>query len=764
MEPTAKVSVTDLQSNDALVAADDEQTTSLWLRSLVSSAEDILLEPTHRFLRRVENEQELVTSLNDARHQQRIAQFCILEWKSQNPPGRFMRKQSSDSGWYEQVDGATVEHHVLRYFASGTDATSGNRNQEGNIPALGHRPYTGTSGPRSDALWIAQKIRKAWEGNEFKKNLMDAYDCELKDCVIDMKEWLNPLTSENPETKDCKIDLEPLQRQLAEDPVLNSQWNGDLEDLFLPRSIYVRHEMRGIFKLFCRDVNLLQHNNNDEEEVVRSKKTSLVLPRKKKTILLGSPGVGKSILFFLAALYRSQNTVTIYIRRTAESDENTSMSVFVMFPEDFPEDDKTDRANIRVLFTRFMKKRYTTTGLSNLIDFLEENLQIKRREYYIFLDGPRYNESKQDDTLEGNFDFLCTSAGYPPPKGEEYGNSRYWYLSGWTQEEAEAALVQIHSDSDEIRRKAREAYALCGGKIRDMCLAIENHEKMRDILIQQVKGLNEDHVKFCLFSSSTSDMNKIRIVFRDDLKNFGRPLATQFVDSKFLWKALSQKLGTERFVNEYKYDAETQNSSMAEWHFESTVHAWFSELIVGQQEEDPIIRTVSNLSTTSDKDNDQLIKERKQYWIPPSTNFRNVDSALVIDDTLYAFQVTVSKDHPFNASSFFHDFLGTMKAFNVTSIHVCVITTQQRFAIRPYQNLVNGRVHLNSTPVDDLKHFINVSRDSWLQVVDMRNVETFRRSMDGLLKAIREREAHKRRISTAAFPGRSFRKSLRLAK
>jgi hypothetical protein len=287
---------------------------------------------------------------------------------------------------------------------------------------------------------------------------------------------------------------------------------------------------------------------------------------------------------------------------------------------------------------------------------------------------------------------------------------------------------------------------------------------MQDILIQQVKGLNEDHVKFCLYSSSTSDMNKIRIVFRDDLENFDRPLVTQFVDSKFLWKVLSQKLGTERFVNEYKYDTEMQNSSLAGWHFESTVHAWFSELIVGQQEEDPIIKTVSNIATTSGNDDDQLIKERKQYWIPPFSNFRNVDSAVVINDTLYAFQVTVSKNHTFDASTFFHDFLGTMKAFNITSLHVCVITTQRHFAIRPYQNLAKGSVPLNLNSADDLRHFISVSRDSWMQFVDMQNLENFRQSMNGLLKEIRIHEARKRKPSTAAIPGRTVKRSLRLSK
>jgi hypothetical protein len=735
MEQTAKVSVSDLQSNDVLVAADDEQTNSLWLRSLISSAEGIPLEPTQRFLHTLAKEQEWVTSLNDAHRQQRIAQLCILEWKNQNPPGRFLRKHPSDSGWYEQVDGSTVEHHVLRYFASWTDAPSPGTRYQGDVPALGHRPYTGTSGPRSDALWIAKKILKAREGNEFKKNLKNTYKCELKDCVIDMKEWLNPLTSENPETKDRKIDLEPLQRQLAEDPVLNSQLNGDLEDLFLPRSIYVRHEMRGIFKLFCRDVNLLQHNNNDEEEVVPSKKTSLVLPRKKKTILLGSPGVGKSILFFLAALYRSQTTVTIYIRRTAVSDED--MSVFVMFPEDFPEDDKTDRANIRVLFTRSMKKRYTTTGLSNLIDFLEENLQVNRREYYIFLDGPRYNESKQDNTLEGDFDFLCTSAGYPDFKHEEQENSRRWCLNGWTADEAKAAFVQMHGDSEDLKCKAQEVYDLCGGKIRGMCHAFDDYEEVRRTLIDSVQFLTKGQVEFSLYESSSAQINKLGIVFRDDHKAFDSRSVTQFVDSKFLWKALSQKLGLERFVKEYDLADKIKNGSLAGWHFESTVHAWFLE--VSGNRKGSLIKTVSSIDTSFDKNDKQLIKTRNVYWIPPSVNFPNIDSAIVINKTLFAFQVTISKSHTFQASSFFRDFLETMKALEITSVQVCVITTQEDFAINQYLGLVQENLRSHSTSLDGWKHYCNmdkVPRDCWVHPVDIKNVESFRQSMGGLLEEI----------------------------
>jgi hypothetical protein len=93
------------------------------------------------------------------------------------------------------------------------------------------------------------------------------------------------------------------------------------------------------------------------------------------------------------------------------------------------------------------------------------------------------------DTLCGAFDYLCTSAGYPDFKHEEYGNSRRWCLNGWTAEEAEAAFVRMHGDTDDVRCKAREAYALCGGKIRDMCDAFDDHEKVRRNIVDSVKFL-----------------------------------------------------------------------------------------------------------------------------------------------------------------------------------------------------------------------------------------------------------------------------------
>jgi len=76
-------------------------------------------------------------------------------------------------------------------------------------------------------------------------------------------------------------------------------------------------------------------------------------------------------------------------------------------------------------------------------------------------------------------------------------------------------------------------------------------------------------------------------------------------------------------------------------------------------------------------------------------------------------------------------------------VQVCVITTQKDFAIDQYKGLVKGMVRSHSTSPDGLEHFCNmekVPRDGWVHPVDIKNVESFRKSMDDLLSAIHERE------------------------
>jgi hypothetical protein len=151
-------------------------------------------------------------------------------------------------------------------------------------------------------MMTTKKILRAWKGDDFKSNFNRAYKCELKDCIVDMKEWLDPLTSDNPEAEGCLIDLEPLRRQLAQGSPEISQVRSDSKDLFLPHSIFVRQEMKGIFNLFCRDVNLLQQNSSNIDGAVQEETSRIVEPFDKKRYCLDLP-VWASRFFAFWLLY-----------------------------------------------------------------------------------------------------------------------------------------------------------------------------------------------------------------------------------------------------------------------------------------------------------------------------------------------------------------------------------------------------------------------------------------------------------------------------
>jgi hypothetical protein len=101
--------------------------------------------------------------------------------------------------------------------------------------------------------------------------LFESYNFRLEHCVVNIGTSLDPLTS----LENDRINLSFLNG-LKGSPAL--------ADSFIPDDIYVRESMREIFALFVKDAVDLS-----------------VVP----TLLVGSSGIGKSVLFFLAALYHS---------------------------------------------------------------------------------------------------------------------------------------------------------------------------------------------------------------------------------------------------------------------------------------------------------------------------------------------------------------------------------------------------------------------------------------------------------------------------
>jgi ABC-type nitrate/sulfonate/bicarbonate transport system ATPase subunit len=84
--------------------------------------------------------------------------------------------------------------------------------------------------------------------------------------------------------------------------------------------------------------------------------------------LIGSSGAGKSVLFFLAALYQAQKSNTMYHRRSGEE----PTLVFVLTPS---------KRAVRIWFTRSIQDAKLARGHSSVIATLEDG-QVMNSDNY----------------------------------------------------------------------------------------------------------------------------------------------------------------------------------------------------------------------------------------------------------------------------------------------------------------------------------------------------------------------------------------------
>jgi len=180
-----------------------------------------------------------------------------------------------------------------------------------------------------------------------------------------------------------------------------------LGGLFMPESLYVRDEMHSVWKKL---------EANDVDEAVFNQ------------VLIGSPGVGKSVLFFLYALHRAKSGKKVVYWRKARVDKS-GISLFCMEPVSLADAEE----GVRIQFTSAIPWeddindiyiQYMRMAFPDLYQDVEHEIEAKsvtvdllRNEVVMFADGPRYEDTK--DTKNGSVHFLCTSGGHPGPKNDE---------------------------------------------------------------------------------------------------------------------------------------------------------------------------------------------------------------------------------------------------------------------------------------------------------------------------------------------------------
>jgi hypothetical protein len=456
------------------------------------------------------------------------------------------------------------------------------------------------------------------------KEMTEGFGCRLDHCEIDVGTLLDPLSPDGTATVVNLSSLDALKVPY---------------DTFLPDNIYVRSNMRQVFALFIKDA-------------------ADGVNKKARTILMGSPGIGKSILFFLAALGRSRQEVTIYFRRTTA---DFYVSVFLMIPR---------RENrVDVLFTRSLDKRRLNEGLGSFHMFLQDTiLGIDRRSYCSFVNGPR--DGDEANTIDQTYDFLCSEYGNPwLPMGLGKG-FRTWILDGWTREDITAALAAAGHDE----RKALNAYWLCGGNIRDALQACtpRGFDLVKNVLDHVVTFTPAAMGELALRGHSPrhDEADRVRTLFRtkDWFRRMIEVHTIHLVDSRYIFGRLRKSLHLGTMLLCYELARHVNNSAIRGLYFENIIHMWFEKAKPAPIED--VYWSPGAVAEVAL----ELVKPNV-YWIQSSCDYPFITSWVIVGETLCLLHVTVKQGLDLNFQVFIEEFVSSIEklvTFRTVSLYVLV--------------------------------------------------------------------------------------------
>lgn len=455
---------------------------------------------------------------------------------------------------------------------------------------------------------------------QLSKGLEDIFVAgEFSKCVIDVASIFED-TNEHRLQADSDGFL-----SLACLDALRRDEGGAAAEFFVPVKIFVRSEMQVMFS------ELLTKSH----------------PSEIRKILTGSPGVGKSVLFFLTALRYQllpENThkKVAYFRKV---DNEKDVAFFLMEPGDRP-------STLKMLYSRQVSTKDHPTLFDMWKEFRGYTKALKAKEYVEFVDGPKHLDTM--DLLNKAFDFLCTSGGYPPKHQSEIFATDVKILSGWQEERILEVLTKLgHS-----REQAKEIYAVSGGRIR---LAIwgtkvgglQGIKKYFDDLIF---SLGQEKVVLAFTktdsSASVSSSDRLRTRF---LNYDGKGSSLLIVDSFYAMTQLRGRLDFDDFMSSFLLAGVCRLQSARGWFFEEIMHLWFKN--TGSPLITDWVRSKGDATEAI-----AAINRKNLYWIPAAPNFANIDAAFVCGSILVCIQYTVSQQHGFNKQTFWQDFASHVRA------------------------------------------------------------------------------------------------------
>ncbi|KUF83786.1 hypothetical protein AM588_10000603 [Phytophthora nicotianae] len=381
----------------------------------------------------------------------------------------------------------------------------------------------------------------------------------------------------------------------------------------------------------------------------------------KKSILMGSPGIGKSTLLCVMAFYlvfKHKKNVLVYRRLTKFEQENCLFYLGY-------EDGKVVQFSVLSCEESEAKRIYKLLrgqhGVSNV---------------WLLLDGFRYQ-----DIPEGvrTFKMLATSQQVNL-KSQERVDAYCCLLSCWAKKDLWLVgnLVYQYATKD-----MEERFYYSGGSVREFTLATS--EDIRSAIDDAISGV--DDISNLLSNNSsvltgTSQADRLRHTFvkdADDTNHFiARRYWEQVIDSEYAVLTLSIRLRSDALFRIYAWARSAKHGSLAGSVFEVYVHSLAADnmLRLHISEYDPptyrkpneprgyefkpvLLKTGTAVQWGTSGESSEYkpyLEEWRDnnnltYWFPACDNFPNIDSIVKLESGGVAYlQVTVAEKHKISST------------------------------------------------------------------------------------------------------------------
>jgi hypothetical protein len=463
------------------------------------------------------------------------------------------------------------------------------------------------------------------------------------------------------------------------------------DTFFIPKSIFVRQEMIDVWSELAKN-----SANNDVATQV----------------LIGSPGIGKSILFFLYALWLTWTTKTkVMYWRKAKAEGLNMVLICMEAIEDTAghwsarilyQDRIAVEQNINDIYQLWMPRAFPDLfpfECSKDVDVLDGRVTylLVKRTVTMFADGPNYRD--KNDTKQGSIQFLCTSGGHPLPKNDE-DNKFVSLLCGWKKHDLVRCLkmyakkemvekiwrehLDFNNDSaDDEPGEQQAADEEAGGKKEvgtiDMCddvieyIYYHTGGRVRDALKllrgQKTFGDFREYAKFIIRKLPTDIVdlvlqNKFGIHAPESFDQWRTYFQVgptedveyiQIVDSGYILALLGNRDMGDKYLEAYTEACTVGELTMAGHYFEKMMHQVFIRLARSGSADVPFDGRIQASGNTIEG---VCQLKNEKYWIPSVPNFPGIDAAVVSSSgKVTGIQYSVGKRHGFKVRAFENTFL-----------------------------------------------------------------------------------------------------------